>query len=204
MDQPGGSPIYTVRGARPRPVPSGEELRSSWRGSMIVVGIMFGWMILTFALATIAAPNDPNVEAPVAVGRGVVVTPADGWYDASTAWDLEEGAIALQKSGVYVAFSALAYDGANEDLMAAQLGYLESDFESPQVVPASPTTVAGDVPGLAALVMGVSDYWNPENELVVATRAGTGLIMLATAPSGQLARMQDDLDKMLDTLVMPR
>jgi hypothetical protein len=204
MNQPGDKSIYTVRGAQPRPFPTGRSTRSSWRGSLIVVGVMFGWMIFTFALAVGASPNDPNVEVPVAVGHGVIVTPADGWYTASEAWDAGPDAISLQNSGVYVAFWAVEYDGTNDDLMTEQLGYLQADFDSSQVLPPSPTTVAGDLPGLTVLVMGVSEYWNPENEVVVATSAGTGLVMLVTAPAGQLARMQDDLDTMLETLVMPR
>ena len=168
------------------------------------MGIMFGWLIVTFALAAIAAPNDPNVEEPVALGKGVIVTPADGWYDASEDWDVGEGGIALQKSGVYVAFWVADYDGTNENLLDEQLGYLEQDFDSYRTLPAAATTVAGGLPALSALVTGVSESWGPENELVVAVSEGVGVVMLATAQSGQLARLQDDLDTMLETMVMPR
>lgn len=204
MDQFHGMPIYTVRGAQPRPVPGREATRSSWRGAMIVLGIMFGWMVFTFALAAIAAPNDPNREVPVAIGQGVIVTPAQGWYDASEVWDAGTDGVSLQRSGVYVAFWAAAYDGTNKALMDEQLGYLTQDFDSYRALPASPTTVAGDVPGLAVLVTGVSEIWGRENELVVAASGGAAVIMLATAQSGQLARVQDDLDTMLFTLVMSR
>ncbi|NLE10556.1 MAG: hypothetical protein GX630_03530 [Actinobacteria bacterium] len=204
MNQPGDSPIYVVRGAPPRPVPGGRSTRPSWRGPLIVVAIMFGWMVFTFALAAIAAPNDPNVEAPTPVGLGVVVTPADGWYDAGDDWEVGPDAIALQKSGVYLAFWASSYGGTNESLLDEQLGYLKEDFDSIRVLPASSTTVAGDVVALATLVTGVSEYWSPENELVVAVSRGVGVVMLATAPSGQLARVQGDIDAMLDDMVMPR
>jgi len=204
MNQFEDTPIYRVTGAQPRPVPSGPGTRSSWRGAWTVIGIMFGWMIVTFALATIAAPNDPNVEEPVPVGYGVVVTPADGWYDASEVWEVGEDGIALQKSGVYTAFWVAPYDGTNEALLDEQLGYLTQDFDSHRVLPAAATTVAGGVPGLSTLVTGVSESWGPENELVVAVSDGVGVVMLATAQSGQLARLQDDLDAMLETMVMPR
>ena len=204
MDRFGDTPIYTVRGAQPRPVPTGPATRSSWRGATLVLGVMFGWMVFIFALATIAAPNDPNRQEPVIVAQGVIVTPASGWYEATDEWDLGSRGISLQKSGVYVAFWAAAYDGTNQDLLDEQLGYLQADFTSYQVLPASPTTVAGGVPGLTALVTGVSEVWGRENEVVVATSGGVGMVMLATAQAGRLARVQDDLEAMLRSLVMPR
>jgi hypothetical protein len=62
---------------------------------------MFGWALLVFALAAFAAPNDANVEAPIEVGRGVVVVPADGRYSAGEVWDVGPDAISLQNSGAY-------------------------------------------------------------------------------------------------------
>jgi len=201
MNEAGGAPIYTVRGAQPRPMPGGG---SSWRGSLIVVAVMFGWMIFAFALAAIAAPSDPNVEVPVALGEGVIVTPGDGWDSAADAWEVGAGAVSLQSSGVYVAFSAEPFTGTNDDLLTEVLDSLEPDFESFRVLPTTATTVAGDLPGLIALFSGESEHWGPENEVVVATTGSVGVVMLATAPAGQLARMQDDLDSMLETLVVPR
>jgi hypothetical protein len=81
---------------------------------------------------------------------------------------------------------------------------LNPNFENLRVLPSAEITVAGELPGLAAMFTGVSEYWGPENELVVATHAGLGVVMLATAPAGQLAHLQADLDVMLDTLTVPQ
>ncbi len=199
-----GPPIYAVRGAQPRPMPGDRGTRSSWRGSLVLAAVMFGWMIFAFALAAIASSNDPNTEVPVTVGRGVIVTPADGWCSASDVWDVGPDAISLQSSGVYVAFTVVEYAGSNEELLAEWLEYLAKDFESFRVLPASPVTVAGGLPGLATFASGSSEHWGPENELAVTTHKGTGVVMMATAPAGQLARVQDDLDTMLDTMAVPR
>ena len=178
--------------------------RSSWRGSTILVAVMFGWMILVFILAAAVSPLDANVEVPVDIGKGVVVTPADGWYSAEKVWDVGPDAISLQKSGVYIAFAVEDYAGTNDELLSEELAALEEDFESFRVLPATPTLVARDVPGLVALFAGTSEYWGPENELVVAASGGVGLVMLATAPRGQLDQVQGDIKTMLDTLVVPR
>jgi hypothetical protein len=42
-----------------------------------------------------------------------------------------------------------------------------------------------------------------EGELVVGAIGGTGVVMLAVAPAGQVTRVQADLDSMLDSLVVP-
>jgi hypothetical protein len=200
----GGTPIYVTRGAQPRPTPVAGTKRSSRRGSLILVAAMFGWMLFVVLLAAIASPNDPNVEVPVDIGLGVIVTPADGWYSAAEAWDVGEGAVSLQSSGIYVAFSADAYTGTNDDLLSDMLADLKPDFESFRVLPATSTTMAGDLPALSVLISGASDNWGAESELVVATSDGVGVVMLATGPAGQLTQVQGDLDTMLDTLVVPR
>jgi hypothetical protein len=134
----------------------------------------------------------------------VTVTPADGWYSAADVWEVGEGAVALQNSGVYVVFSATPYSGTNNDLLNEALNDVEPDFESFRVLPATNTVVAGDLAGLAVIFSGVSDNWGPENELVVATSRGVGVVMLATGSAGQLDQIQGDLDVMLSTLVVPR
>lgn len=200
----GGPPFYTSRGAQPRPVSSSVAGRSSWRGSMILVAVMFGWMILVFILAAAVAPLDANIEVPVDIGKGVIVTPADGWYSAEKVWDVGSGGLSLQKSGVYVAFVVEDYSGSNDELLSEQLAALEEDFQSLRILPAGPILVARDVPGLVALFSGTSKYWGSENELVVATTGGMGVVMLATASKGQLDQVQGDIKTMLDTLVVPR
>jgi hypothetical protein len=204
MNGAGDSPIYVVRGARPRPLPGGDTNRSSWRGSLIVMAIMFGWLILMFVLAVIASPNDPNRDAPVNVGLGLVVTPTDGWYSAAEVWDVGENAVSLQKAGSLVAFAAEEYSGSKEQLLEEQLSILDRDFDSYRALPASATTLAGDVAALVSLFTGVANSSRLEGEVVVATSAGRGIIMLAVAPQGQLSLVQTDLSHMLAALEVPR
>jgi hypothetical protein len=165
---------------------------------------MFGWMLVVGVAASAVAPNDPNQELPVDLGYGVTVTPADGWYSAADVWDVGPNAVSLQSSGAMVAFAAEDYSGSNDDLLAEELESLEGDFDSYRVLPGSSRTVAGDLPALTSLFTGTADSSRLEGELVATTSAGTGVIMLAVAPEGQLARVQDDLDTMLDSLVVPR
>lgn len=204
MDGAGESPTYVGGGAQPRPLPVSDANRSSWRGSLIVLAVMFGWLILMAVLAAAAARNDPNQEVPTAVGIGVVVTPADGWYSAQDVWDVGANAVSFQKAGSFVAFAAEDFAGSNQALLDEQLAALGQDFGSYRVLPASAITVAGNAPGLVALFTGVSNSSRMEGEVVAATSAGVGVIMLAISPQGQLSRAQSDLDTMLRTLEVPR
>jgi len=202
VDGAGGSPILVAGGTEPKPRDDANP--SSLRGSVIVVAAMFAWLIIVFILAAVASPNDPNREVPTPVGLGVVVTPADGWYSAADVWDVGPDAVAFQKSGSFVAFAAEGFAGTNQELLDEQLAAIEKDFQSLRVLPSSATTVAGDVAGLVALFSGVSDSGRMEGEVVAATSGGVGVIMLALAPQEQLARVQNDLDTMLQGLVVPR
>jgi hypothetical protein len=203
MNQMGPS-MYSNVGAQPRPLPDDDERRSSWRGALILLAVMFGWMILVFALATATASNDPNVEVPIEVNLGVVVTPADGWYSAAKVWDAGPTGISLQSSGAYVAFWAEEYAGANDDLLAEMLASLDGQYESFRALPAAAITVAGDLPGLAVVFTGTAPSGRVEGELAVATYGGTGVVMWAEAQEGQLSQVQSDLDSMLSSLVVPR
>jgi hypothetical protein len=166
---------------------------------------MFGWMILVWALSAAVEPYDPNIEERTPVGTvGVWVTPADGWYPAVEVWDPGPTGLSLQSSGAYVAFWAEPYAGTNDDLLSEMLTSLERQYESFRVLPASAATVAGDLPGLVALFNGGTDYGRVEGELAVVTYGGLGVVMWAEAQEGQLARVQDDLDSMLDGLEIPR
>ena len=64
-------------------------------------------------------------------------------------------------------------------------------------------TIDGDLPALRVLFDGVSGSAEVEGEIVTATRGGTAVVMAAFAPFGQLRRVQDDLDSMLETMVVP-
>jgi hypothetical protein len=199
-----GSPFYTVRGAQPRPVPDQQETRWSRRGSLILVAVMFGWMLVVFAAATIAESHDPNVEVPLDVNLGVIVMPADGWYSAAKVWDVGPTGLSLQSSGAYVAFWAEEYSGTNDDLLSEMVDGLERNFDSFRVLPAAATTIAGNLPGITALFSGVAQYGRVEGEIVVVTYNGMCVVMRAEAQEGQLSKVQDDLDYMLDNLVVPR
>lgn len=196
--------IYKIRGVQPQPVPDPGVAKTSWRAPLILVAAMFAWLFVVSALAAIVAPHDPNVELPIEVGKGVIVTPADGWYSAADVWGVGPDAVSLQRAGVYVAFLVEEYLGSNDELLAEMLEILEPDFESFRVLPAAGITVAGDLPGLIAIFTGVSDKWGPENEVAVTTHGGLGVVMLATGAQGQLSRMQGDLETMLQNLEIPR
>jgi hypothetical protein len=202
MDQMGSS-MYSNLGAQPRPLPD-DARRSSWRGILILLAVMFGWMILVISLASATASNDPNVEVPVEVNLGVVVTPANGWYSAAKVWDVGPTGVSLQNSGAYVAFWAEEYAGTNDDLLAEMLTNLEGQYKSFRALPASSTTVAGDVAGLTAVFTGTASYGRVEGEVAVTTYGGIDVVMWAEAQEGQLAQVQGDLDTMLSSLVVPR
>jgi hypothetical protein len=172
---------------------------------LILVAVMVGWMLLILALAGIVARSDPNIEVPTEVDLGVIVTPADGWYSAADIWDVGESGIALQSSGVYVAFWAKAYQGTNDELISEWLESLRQDFDSFRPLRAAPVTVAGDLPGLVVHFSGMSaELGREEDELVVTAYGGIGVAMWARAETGQLAWVQKDLDSMLRSLVVPR
>jgi hypothetical protein len=200
----GSAPIYTARGARPRPAPGEAAARPRWRGPIILAVVMVGWMFFVLALAAIAAPTGTGVETTHQVGKGVAFTAPGGWTSAADIWYVGPDAVSLQKAGALVAFAAEVYEGTGEDLLAAETKELEAEFESYRALPVASTTIAGDVPALLVLFSGTADSGRLEGELVVAARGGTGVAMLAVAPVGQLRSVQSDLDRMLSTMVMPR
>lgn len=188
----------------PRPEES-EPSRSSLNGSLLVLAVMFGWLLIVFGVSAAVARNDPNVEVPISISRGVVVTPADGWYSAEDVWDVGDSAIALQKSGVYVAFWVEAYVGTSEELMAEVIDQLKPSFSSFRALPARAVTVAGErqLPAVMVQFSAVTEWGNEENELVALSHGGTGVVMLAEAPPGQLRWAQGDIDTMWRTIEIP-
>ncbi len=184
--------------------PGGESPKSSAKGALLILVVMFGWLMLIYGAAAVVARNDPNIELPIAVSRGVVVTPADGWYSAADEWDVGETGVALQKSGVYVAFWVDEFRGTNEDLLTMVLEELRPSFESFRNLPVGPVTVAKDLPGLTVRFSGLTDWGYEENQLVVLSHAGTSVVMLAETLKGQLSWVQGDIDTMLANIKVPQ
>lgn len=202
----GGAPIYTARGARPRPTPNGAAERAAWRQPILLAVVMVGWMFFVLALAAIAAPAGAGGETTVKIGRDVTITAPGGWTSVDEVWPLVPGATSLQKAGALVAFAVEVYDGTAQSLLADMSRELETQFDSYRALPAASATIAGDLPALIVLFSGTADSSRLEGELVVAVAAPwrTGVVMLAVAPAGQLRRVQNDLNRMLSTMVVPR
>ena len=165
---------------------------------------MFAWMIVILVMAASAGPARPAHTTPIAVGRGVVLTPLSSWSSAAGDWDVGANAVVLKRAGAYVAFAAESFTGTKEELLAEQLKDLKQSFDSYRELPATATTMAGGLPALRVFATGSSDSSQQECELVVATSAGTGVIMEAIAAAGQLSVVQSDLSEMLQTLEVPR
>ena len=152
--------LYSSAGLGPGRHPVEEApRRSSWRGSLILVAVMFGWMVVVFAGGRcVACRNDPNVEVPVEVGLGVVVTPADGWYSAADVWDVGANAVSLQEGGGRGGVLGGRLRGSNEDLLACQAGRARGGSSTRSAI-CRPrrVTVAGDLPALMVLFSGTAD-----------------------------------------------
>jgi hypothetical protein len=165
---------------------------------------MFGWMVLVMSLASFSAAGTGGAHAPVALGRGVTVTPAPGWVSAHDVWNVGPGAVSLQHAGVLAVFAADSYDGTARQLLDEQLASLKAQFGSLRLLPPAPVALAGGIPALKVLFSGTADSADLEGELVAGTSGGTGAVMLAVALTGQVARVQSDLDAMLDSLAVAR
>jgi len=114
------------------------------------------------------------------------------------------GAVSFKRAGAYVAFAAQPFSGTNQDLLNEQLTALKQDFDTYRELPASQITISRDLPALSVLLTGSSNSSQLDCELVTATSAGTGVVMEAIAPTGQLSKVQNDLNQMLKTLQVPR
>jgi hypothetical protein len=169
-----------------------------------LVGIMIGWMFFVMALASFTGPAAGGGNTPTTLGQGVTVTPAAGWVSAQSVWNVGPGAISLQRAGVLAAFGADSYSGTTQQLLDEQVSSVRAQFGSFRSLPAASTTIAGGVPALKVLFSGTASSSELEGELVVGTSAGTGVVMLAVAPLGQMAQVQPDLDAMLNSVAIPR
>jgi hypothetical protein len=165
---------------------------------------MIGWLLVTIVLATIAAPAGADRLEPIELGGNVTVIPAAGWTSAADVWDVGPNAVSLKRAGAIAVFAAEAYSGTTEELLTLQLDDLRAEFDSYSALPTAKSSIAGGVPALTVLFSGTADSSRLEGELVAAAQGGTGVVMLAVAPAGQLPRVQADLDTMLETMVVPR
>jgi hypothetical protein len=202
MNQP-DSPFYTVRGARPRPLLPADGAGGTGRPTLILAAMMLGWLFLLIALAAFAGGSGSTTAPPQTINRGVVVKPAPGWASAADVWKVGPGAVSLKRAGAVVAFAADAYDGTNEALLAGETAQLKGQFASFRSLSPSDLTVAGGLPAVSTLFSGTAQGGQLEGELVAVAHGGTGVVILAIAPFGQLRRVQGDIDAMLRTLVIP-
>ena len=165
---------------------------------------MIAWMLFVMGLASFSGPTaGAPAQTPASLGRGVTMTPVDGWASAQDVWNVGPGAVSLRRAGVLAAFAADSYSGTAQRLLDRQLGDLKAQFGSFRSLPSASTTIAEGVPALKVLFSGTADSGDLEGELVAGTIGGTGVVMLAVAPAGQVAQAQSDLDAMLDSLVVP-
>ncbi len=180
----------------------GEESARNRRGTTLLALVMMGWLFFTMALAAFAGDAPSSLE-PVSLERGVIVTPAPGWSSAQDLWEPGPSQTAFKKAGVVSGFVADADERDAQAILDEQIADIESQFSSVRVLPVASLSIDEGLPALRVLFDGVSGSAELEGELVAASRDGTGVIMLALAPVGQLRRVQDDLDAMLETLVVP-
>jgi hypothetical protein len=200
------APMYKARGAPPRPIDEGPP-RHRWRGPLILVGFMVAWLFVVMSLSGfsgLGAGTGGTSQPPQSLGQGVTVTPADGWVSAQNVWNVGPGAVSLQRAGALVAFAADAYGGTTQQLLDDQLSSVKQQFGSFRSLPPASTSLGSNVPALKVLFSGTSNSSNLEGELVAASTGRTGVVMMAVAPAGQIARVQRDLDYMLASLVIPR
>jgi hypothetical protein len=197
------APTYTLLGAGPRPLLPADRPGGTGRPTLILGMVMLGWLFFTMALAAFGGGPGPDTAAPQTINRGAIVKPAAGWTSAADEWNVGPGAISLKRAGAVAVFAADAYDGTTEALLEAQTSQLKAEFASFRSLSGSGETVAGGLPALSMLFSGTGQNGQLEGELVAVSHGGTGVVMLAVAPFGQLRRVQGDIDEMLNTLVIP-
>ena len=162
------------------------------------------WLIIISALSGFAGVAGGATLPVQPLGQGVTVAPAGGWESAQNVWKVGQGAISLQRSGALVAFAAYAYTGNTQQLLDDQLSSIQQQFGRFSSLPVAQTTLANGQPALKVLFSGTSNSSDLDGELVAVATGQTGVVMMAVASTGQLSRVQGDLDQMLDSLVIPK
>jgi len=191
---------------QPREVAGGSRSRpSGWRPTLILAGIMLGWLFLIMIVATaVGQSGELPAGAPIAVSQGVTVRPPSGWSSAARQWAVGPNGVSIRKGGGIVAFAADLFNGTSQQLLADQLSQLTQQFGYLQTLPPDGVTVAGSVEGRRELFTGTQDGSSLDGELVAASSGTVGVVMLAIAPTGQLQALQGDIDQMLSTMGIPR
>jgi hypothetical protein len=168
-----------------------------------LAAVMVGWLLFTMVLATVGGESGTARLQPVTIARGVIVTPAVGWSPGADLWNVGPGGLSLKRFGVVVVFVADTYEGGEEALLNYELEQLRSQFTTLRTLPPSRADVGGGLPAVRAGYLATSARGQVEGEMIAIAHRGTGVIVVAMAPFGQMRAAQDDLDQMLRTLVVP-
>jgi len=171
---------------------------------LLLAAVMVGWLLVVSGLAGMSRSGVASVLQPVDIGRGVKVTPAPGWTSGAEVWDVGPSGVSFKKAGTLVAFTAEEWTGSLSELVTRELDGLRAELGAFRALPTTETQVGDGVRALSVLFSGTLEDRRVEGELVVAVSAGTGVVMLAVAPFGQLVGIQSDLDDMSRGLVMAR
>lgn len=200
--EPRGTHIAPVS---PRQAPVVRRTRSGWRPTLVLGAIMLGWLLIMMVVST-AAGQSGKLPAgqPVSVAQGVTVRPPSGWSSAAKVWNVGPNGVSMQKGGVIVVFAAGSFTGTSQQLLDDQLGQLKQQFSYFQSLIPDSVTVAGSLAGRRELFNGTQNGASLDGEMVAVSAGGTGVVMLAIAPTGQLSRLQGDFDQMLRSLGIPR
>jgi hypothetical protein len=196
-----------------------------WRTTLVVAAIMIGTVIgANIVNAAVPLPADPSSAAgpgpgvpgatplpgdpappdrgpvspgtPVDVGSGVALYPPNGWTVTAS----EQGQVVLQKGGVTLVATAGAYDGTPAELAAA---YSESFFAANgQFSAGEPQSaeIGGSIPAVAFAYAGVAEGNLVDGVMAVGVAEGTGVVLNAFAPAGQLEPAIADIDAIATTL----
>lgn len=143
-------------------------------------------------------PAEPGPVSPggaVEVGYGLVVYPPAGW----TVVAAEPGSVALQRGGVILIVLATAWP---DDPAALADAYTEGFFADGQFQSATPqtATLGNGIPAVAIAWSGIIDGAQYDGVIAAGVESGTGVVLNAIAPAGQLQAVADDLDTIAATL----
>lgn len=149
-------------------------------------------------------PLDPRVEpgpvspgSAVDVGYGLVVHPPGGW----TVVAAEPGSVALQRGGAFLLVLAAPW---LDDPASLADSYAEGFFADGQFQSATPqaATLGSGIPAVTIAWSGIIDGVHYDGVIAAGAESGTGAVLNAVAPAGQLQSVADDLDAIAATLLI--